>query len=133
MTSRPYYDIEDRFDELVIRLSGEEESEQIGREIDLVIKDSVPKIAVRKKFDCKTRDALQERLLATESRTYLWLYLALADIEKAFGITNPKKMGEFVNRIPKSVDEAYEVMLNRSPEQEQAGIYSTSYLPPFDH
>ena len=120
VTSRPYYDIEDRFDELVIRVTGEEESEQIGKEIDLVIKDRVPKIAARKKFDRKTQDALKERLLATESRTYLWLYLALADIEKAFGITNPKKMRHFVDRIPKSVDEAYEAMLNRSPEPEQA-------------
>ena len=120
VTSRPYYDIEDRFDELVIRLTGEDESEQIGKEIDLVIKDRVPRIAARKKFDRKTQDALQERLLATESRTYLWLYLALADIEKAFGITNPKKMREFVDRIPKSVDEAYEAMLDRSPEPEQA-------------
>ncbi len=120
VTSRPYYDIEDRFDELVIRLTGEDESEQIGKEIDLVIKDRVPKIAARKKFDRKTQDALQERLLATESRTYLWLYLALDDIEKAFGITNPKKMREFVDRIPKSVDEAYEAMLNRSPQPEQA-------------
>ena len=120
VTSRPYYDIEDRFDKLVIRLTGEDESEQIGKEIDLVIKDRVPKIAARKKFDRKTQDALQERLLATESRTYLWLYLALADIEKAFGITNPKKMRQFVDRIPKSVDEAYEAMLNRSPDPEQA-------------
>ena len=120
VTSRPYYDIEDRFDELVIRLSGEDESEQIGKEIDLVIKDRVPKIAARKKFDRKTQDALQERLLETKSRTYLWLYLALADIEKAFGIINPKKMREFVDRIPKSVDEVYEAMLNRSPQPEQA-------------
>ena len=120
VTSRPYYDVEDRFDELVIRLTGEDESEQIGKEIDLVIRDRVPKIAARKKFDRKTQDALQERLLATENRTYLWLYLALADIEKAFGITNPKRMREFVDRIPKSVDEAYEAMLNRSPEPEQA-------------
>ena len=104
----------------MIRLTGEDESEQIGKEIDLVIKDRLPKIAARKKFDPKTQDALQERLLATESFTYLWLYLALADIEKAFGITSPKKMGEFVDRIPESVDEAYEAMLNRSPQPEQA-------------
>ena len=120
VTSRPYYEIEDRFDELVIRLTGEDESEQIGKEINLVIKDRVPKIAARKRFDRKTQDALQERLLETKSRTYLWLYLALADIEEAFGITNPKKMRQFVDRIPKSVDEAYEAMLNRSPQPEQA-------------
>ena len=120
VTSRPYYDIEERFDKLVIRLTGEDESEQIGQEIDLVIKDRVPKIAARKKFDRKTQDALQERLLASESRTYLWLYLVLADIEKAFGVTNPKKMREFVDRIPNSVDGAYEAMLNRSPQPEQA-------------
>ena len=120
VTSRPYYDIEDRFDELVIRLTGEDESEQIEKEIDLVIKDRVPKIGLRKKFDRKTQDALQERLLATESRTYLWLYLVLADIEKAFGITNQKKMRQFIDRIPKSADEAYGAMLDRSPEPEQA-------------
>ena len=120
VTSRPYYDIEDRFDELVIHLTGEDESEQIGKEIDLVIKDRVPKIAARKRFDGQTQDALQKRLLKAENRTYLWLYLVLADIEKAFGITNSKKMREFIDKIPKSVDEAYEAMLNRSPQPEQA-------------
>ena len=120
VTSRPYYDIEERFDELVIRLAGEDESEQIGQEIDLVIKDRVPKIAARKKLNSRTQDALQERLLASKSRTYLWLYLALADIGKAFGLTNPKKMREFMDRIPNSVDEAYKAMLNQSSQPEQA-------------
>ena len=54
VTSRPYYDIEDSFDYETIRLAGEDESETIKREIDLVINDRIPRIASRKKLDQKT-------------------------------------------------------------------------------
>lgn len=71
VTSRPYSNIEERFDQSTLRLAGENESEKLKNEIDLVIKDKVADIAKRKKLNQKTRDRLQERLLETENRTYL--------------------------------------------------------------
>ena len=71
VTSRPYFDVEELFDQRVIRLTGEDESGQIRKEIDLVIHDRVPAIASRKKLDLDTQNYLQERLLSTENRTYL--------------------------------------------------------------
>lgn len=82
VASRPYYDIEESFDRNTIRLAGEDESESIKHEIDLVIKDRVPKIASRKNMDCKTSAALRDRLLKTENRTYLWPHPTLDGVEK---------------------------------------------------
>lgn len=120
VTSRPYYDIEESFDQNTIRLAGEDESESIKLEIDLVIKDRVPKIASRKKLDDKTRTALQDRLLKTENRTYLWLHLVLEGVEKGFGLATPKKMRDFIDELPKTINQAYEAMLDQCPQPEQA-------------
>ena len=120
VTSRPYYDIEELFDQFTIRLAGEDESEMIKQEIDLVIVESVAQLASRKKFDKKTQTFLQARLLGTDNRTYLWLYLTLTGIEKGFGIGTPKRMEDFIESMPKTIYDAYEAMLNRSPQPERA-------------
>ena len=120
VTSRAYYDIEESFDENTIRLTGEDESETIKREIDLVIEDRVPKLAARKKLDDKTRAALQDRLLQTENRTYLWLHLTLDGVEKGFGLATPQKMKAFIGKLPRTINQAYESMMLRCPEPEQA-------------
>ena len=120
VTSRPYYDIEESFDHKTIRLAGEDESETIKNEINLVIMDRVPKIASRKGLDGRTQAALQNRLLQTENRTYLWLHLTLESVEKAFGVDTPQNMEVFIRELPRTIDQAYEVMLRRCPRPEQA-------------
>ena len=120
VTSRPYYDIEESFDYNTIRLTGEDESETIKHEIDLVIRDRVPKIASRKRLDCRTEAALQDRLLQVENRTYLWLHLTLDSVEKALGLATPQKIGVFIRELPRTINQAYEAMLCRGPQPEQA-------------
>ena len=120
VTSRPYYDIEESFDRNTIRLAGEDESETIKYEINLVIKDRVPKIASKKQLDCRTQAALQDRLLQVENRTYLWLHLTLYSVEKSFGLATPQKMGDFIRELPRTINQAYEAMLARCPQPEQA-------------
>lgn len=120
ITSRPYYDIEESFDQNTLRLAGEDESDTIKYEIDLVIKERVSKIASRKRLDPKTRAALQDRLLQTENRTYLWLHLTLDRVERGFGLATPKKMRAFIDELPRTINQAYEAMLDRSPQPEQA-------------
>lgn len=120
VTSRPYYNIEESFDPSTIRLAGEDENQAIKHEIDLVIKDRVSKIASRKKLDHETQAALQDRLLQTENRTYLWLHLTLDGIENGFDLATPKKMKAFIDQLPRTVHQAYEAMLLRCPQPEQA-------------
>ena len=120
VTSRPYLDIEERFDRLIVRLSGEDESQIIKQEIDLVIVDRVSKLAAMKRLDYETQSTLQGRLLQTENRTYLWLYLTLDGVEKQFGLATPKRMRDFIDELPRTVNQAYGELLDRSPRPEQA-------------
>jgi len=118
VTSRPYSNIEERFDQSTIRLAGESESENLKNEIDLVIKERVTDIAKRKKLNQKTRNRLQERLIETENRTYLWLHPVLPGLENTL-IRNPSDVDFEIDRLS-SLDDAYEAILNRSPRPEQA-------------
>ncbi|KAL9076312.1 MAG: hypothetical protein Q9161_001028 [Pseudevernia consocians] len=122
VTSRPYIHIEHRFDDsTTIRLAGEDESEQIGKEIDLVIRASVPRIATQLKMDCPTQSVLQQKLLATSNRTYLWLHLILEDVvTRSLEVDTPKRMEKFLKKLPATIYEAYEHMLIQSPKPEQA-------------
>ena len=121
ITSRPYDDIEQQFGNLVIRLAGEDETELIKQEIDLVIKDRVPRLATTMKLDPTTASILQQRLLDTESRTYLWLHLILEDvIKRSLRIKTPKRMQQFFKEIPATVYDAYDHILKRSPEPDDA-------------
>lgn len=120
VTSRPYYDVEESFDRSTIRLAGEDESETIKNEIDLVIKDRVPDIASRKRLDGRTQAALQNRLLQVENRTYLWLHLTLDSVETASGVATPQRMEIFIRELPRTINQAYEAMLLRCPEPEKA-------------
>ncbi len=118
VTSRPYSNIEERFDQSTIRLAGESESGNLKNEIDLVIKERVADIAKRKKLNQKTRNRRQERLIETENRTYLWLHLVLPGLENTL-IRNPSDVDLEIDRLS-SLDDAYEAILNRSPRPEQA-------------
>ena len=120
VTSRPYLNIEERFARLTVRLSGEDESQTIKREIDLVIVDRVSKLASMKRLDYETQSVLQGRLLQTENRTYLWLYLTLDGVENQFGLATPKRMRDFIDALPRTVNQAYGKLLDRSPQPGQA-------------
>lgn len=118
VTSRPYSNIEEQFDQSTLRLARENESGKLKNEIDLVIKDKVADIAKRKKLNQKTRQRLQERLIETENRTYLWLHLMLPGLENTL-IRNPSDVDHEIDHLS-SLDDAYEAILSRSPRPEQA-------------
>ena len=120
ITSRPYSDIERRFGDLTIRLAGEDETEIIQSEIDMVIKARVPSLAASLKLDGETQDYLEQRLLEIKNRTYLWLYLILDGIKKTIMINTSKRVDRFISEIPNSVYEAYEAILRKSPDPQKA-------------
>ena len=120
VTSRPYYDIEQRFDELTVRLTGEDETGLIQQEIDFVIRDRIPRIKSRLQLDTETESTLEKRLLATEHRMYLWLHLILEEIERSLGVHTSRRMAKFLDTMPSTVYEAYEKILDRSSNPEKA-------------
>ncbi|KAH8696488.1 Pfs, NACHT and ankyrin domain protein [Talaromyces proteolyticus] len=123
VTSRPYDDIKDHFRPVTksfphIHLRGEEENDQIHKEINLVVKIKVAELDESLDLSAQTRERLERELLYMEHRTYLWLYLAIDDIRTTFKDSLWPNQ-ESIPLIPKTVDAAYEKILDRvTPEKE---------------
>ncbi|KAK4085087.1 uncharacterized protein Triagg1_77 [Trichoderma aggressivum f. europaeum] len=120
ITSRPYDDLKWSFDKLLsiatyLHFDGDEKSHQIGEEINLVIDFKIKNIASA--FSDNERNTISERLKSMENRTYLWLHLTLAIIEKkrsAYG--RSADIEEFLGKLPSNVADAYEKMLSQSQD-----------------
>ncbi|EXJ82734.1 hypothetical protein A1O3_06549 [Capronia epimyces CBS 606.96] len=117
VTSRPYDDIEARFQRTLndlptIRLRGEEENDQIHREIDLVIRKRVEELAKEATLEYRTKERLEVKLRQMENRTYLWLHLAIEDIRETLQHTLRPEQASFES-LPSSVEDAYEKILSR--------------------
>ena len=123
-TSRPYVDIERTFHREIdniasINLRGEEESEKISEEMDLVIGERVPEIcrARRPPISPEVQHDLISCLREFEHRTYLWLYLVLDVVQKSLESTK-FRLERLVKTLPRSVADAYEKMLRRIDEEQ---------------
>ncbi|CAG8248281.1 unnamed protein product [Penicillium salamii] len=124
ITSRPYDRIQNGFRPTTdsfphLHLKGEEENDQIHREIDLVVKMRVKELADTGPLSEDIRQRLEERLLGMEHRTYLWLYLAIDDIRSTFE-NSLCPAEESVQLIPSSVGQAYEKILSRVPPGQES-------------
>jgi hypothetical protein len=125
ITSRPYDDLENsfkRFPEAVyLRFDGDEKSEEIRKEIDLVIDARVPGITAD--FTAKDQQKISEHLKSMEHRTYLWLHLTLNIIEQS-----PSEYGrrcdveKLLSGLPSQVSAAYEKILSRSKDPSRTKI-----------
>ncbi|CAG7919206.1 unnamed protein product [Penicillium olsonii] len=126
ISSRPYQDLEDRFQKLrgtaaYMRLDGDEKSEEISHEIDLVIDEQIEEITVG--FDPEHRNQLVDHLKGMKNRTYLWLRLIFDVIQN--NSTEYQKASDIENlfkNLPMEVSDAYEKILNRSQNKERTRI-----------
>jgi len=124
LTSRPYSEIETRLrftsqNVPSITLRGDQESEKIGREIDLVIDDRIPKICEAQGLNKLVRAQLARHLKMKENKTYLWLRFVFDELERTLEST-PKRLERLVESMPLSVSDAYEKILGRSKYPGQA-------------
>ena len=122
LTSRPYRNIRTQFHSLIrrfptIHLSGDDESDLIKEEIDLVIHSEVSAIASERCFDRETEDYLLKQLLNIENRTYLWLHLILDQIRNSDNAGNKKAIRKEIQAIPQSVSKAYEAILAKTKDK----------------
>ena len=125
-TSRPYHNIERAFhreitDMTSISLRGEDESETISREIDLVIDDRVPRLcdARNPPLELDVQKGLISCLKKFEHRTYLWLHLTLDVIRDTLESTMPR-LERLIKRLPRTVEDAYEKILAKVNDSEYA-------------
>ena len=127
VTSRPYGGIRRGFQPLeipglpVIHLSGESEveMEKISREIDVFINARVKNIGAQLKLRNDQQELLLQELMRVPNRTYLWVYLTLDLIESDIDI-DKTGIVKATSHLPKTVDEAYERILSRSHNFEEA-------------
>jgi ankyrin repeat protein len=119
VTSRPYDHIQDHFRTITdsfpyIHIKGEEENDQIGEEIDLVVKIRMRELAETVPLSPDVHQRVQQQLLQMENRTYLWLHLAIDDIRTTFK-RSLRLTESSITLIPPSVNAAYEKILCRVP------------------
>ncbi|CAI7594286.1 unnamed protein product [Penicillium pancosmium] len=119
VTSRPYDHIQDHFRAMTtsfphLHLKGEEENDQIHKEIDIVVRTRVSELAETARLSPDVTQRLEQQLLQMEHRTYLWLYLAMDDIQFTFE-NSIRPAEESIQMIPPSVNDAYNKILSRVP------------------
>ncbi|PQE18637.1 ankyrin repeat protein [Rutstroemia sp. NJR-2017a BVV2] len=122
LTSRPYDSITSEFQDLVktfpyIRIPGEDKSDDIGREVNCVIKHRVNQLAKKTGLSPEIKSHLEQRLLEIPHRTYLWVYLVFDYLESdGFKKTN-RGIDLAISTLPESVNGAYEKILSRSRDR----------------
>jgi ankyrin repeat protein len=121
-TTRPYEQILLGFkrnfnDASTIRIPGEEESDTISQEVNLVIQYRVGRLAGDMGLKDELKEILTQELLEVSHRTYLWVHLIFNFLQtKRFkktkdGITSAART------LPKSVNAAYNQILSRSDDE----------------
>jgi ankyrin repeat protein len=122
MTSRPYehvvselYSLSEDFPR--IRIPGEDNSETISQEVNCVIRYRVDQFAKERGLSDETKSTLEDQLLKMEHRTYLWAYLVFDYLENFHFKRTPRGIASTFDTLPKSVDQAYEQILNKSKDR----------------
>lgn len=125
VTSRHYYDIEQKFKPLshvstFVRFDGNDKSDLIAKEINLVIDAKMPEIAAD--FSTEDCERICERLKKMNNRTYLWLFLTIDIITRSPAKYGKSSSIDLLPDLPPDVSDAYEKILQRSSDKGLARI-----------
>ena len=126
VTSRPYDDLEQRFQDIstistYLRFDGDEKSRMIGEEINLVIDHEMPRIA--KGFSIQHCERISKRLKEMDNRSYLWLFLTLGIITASRSkYSKMSSIDSLLSSLPSKVSDAYEEILSRSSKEATARV-----------
>jgi hypothetical protein len=122
LTCRLYENILEEFRDLVkdfpfICIPGEDESDTIGREVDLVVAQRVKDLAQEKGLRDDVKDHLKDRLLKVKNRTYLWVYLVFDFLKESHFKKTRKGVDDSIATLPENINQAYEKILKKSDEK----------------
>ena len=121
LTCRPYAEIISQFYDLAkkfpnIRIPGEDESDVICQEVNLVIKHRINQFAERRSVSPEIKEYLAKRLLGVTHRTYLWAHLVFEYLEERDFKRTEKGLDSTISSLPNTVNEAYERILQKSKD-----------------
>lgn len=121
LTGRPYEQILLNFrgsfnNHFQIHIPGENESEAISREVNLVIHERVQGLAREKNLSDTLKEHLEEKLLSIEHRTYLWVYLVFDQLKKDSWKKTERGITLAIETLPDSVNDAYSQILSNSKQ-----------------
>lgn len=124
VTSRPYTQIGREFKQLTtmlptIKLSSEDQSASISKEIDLYVEAKVKELGDKLDLSYSMQQALRNRLLKSSERTYLWLRLVFDLIESMIDISE-ESIKEIVDTMPDSLNRVYTSLLDRISDKPKA-------------
>jgi ankyrin repeat protein len=126
VTSRPYDDLGAEFKKLskvstYMYFDGDDKSDMISKEINLVIDDKIGEIAGA--FSEEAREQISSRLKGKGNRTYLWLRLIFDIIDKSpSAYSKPSSIKELLDKLPSEIDDAYEHILSKSQNKKCAEL-----------
>ncbi|KAI9767962.1 MAG: hypothetical protein M1840_005274 [Geoglossum simile] len=111
VSSRNWPDIEERLEMAghKVRLCLELNAESVSTAVDIFIKHKVRHLALQKKYNDKTRDAVLNHLSSNANDTFLWVALVCQDLEKISRWDTPEKLKAF----PPGLDCLYERMMQQ--------------------
>ncbi|CAH0038737.1 unnamed protein product [Clonostachys rhizophaga] len=118
VTSRPYALIHQELQTLeerhpTIHLSGEDQVEQISREIDISIRARLKDITRIHRLTEEEESTLMDELTKPQNRTYLWVHLMFEELKRATILTK-RDLITCAHNLPKTVEEEYNLILDRS-------------------
>jgi len=128
MTGRPYGLVEESVRRLQrhtesAELSSDNNFEALSKEIGLVIELNVEEFSEMHGTDTAATARLRNCLLSKDHRTYLWLYLVMdylkVAVRKDVKLTE-RGIGAALEKLPGTVEEAYEKLLARSSNPKMA-------------
>jgi ankyrin repeat protein len=123
LTSRPYKLIVNQLQKLLnsftgVRIPGEQYSEAIGKEVNLVIEKRVEQLqlteALQESEKRKLKKRLMDRLCGIPNRTYLWVHLVFEQLENE-GLEKETEKGvdSFIAMPPRDLPETYTRILQK--------------------
>lgn len=122
-TTRPYSQIISKFNGLgtvspVLHIPGEDESNRIGQEVKTFIEYRVSQLAREQCLSDDIQEHLERELLAIPHQTYLWVFQIFDQLEKKGFKRTKKGVEEAVKALPKTVNETYRRILERSSDHQ---------------
>ncbi|QKX55938.1 uncharacterized protein TRUGW13939_03037 [Talaromyces rugulosus] len=119
VTSRPYTEIDRQFRQkcsnlALIDMEDDGLSDQVGKEINLVIDDKIPRIfnSFRHPPNTRTQTEISEKLKGNNNRTYLWLKLML-DAIHVTTLPGDHQWAAFVKQMPTGLFDVYANILDK--------------------
>ncbi|KAH7125067.1 hypothetical protein B0J13DRAFT_589089 [Dactylonectria estremocensis] len=89
-------------------------------EVNCVIMHRVNQLSEKKSLSYRSKSHLEKKLREATHRTHLWVYLVFDYLEKGNFKKTQKGVDSTIAILPKSVNEAYEQILNKSKEHAMA-------------